>query len=249
MTPVTYKRQLIPFQGLLLTLMSYYAGQQGQGGQYPDDYAAQSAPPTPRDPNYQPQWEQQQESQHSQHSQMSEQMSQQALEQSQQHHSPLSLPSPQLQQSLYHQQLEDPRHLVPSQIPPRGTHDETPIRLLPVSGQPPVRSAPVEIKPVMLQVDTAVRSTSHAGPSTRPASRARPHQYHPYPRPSSASGSTAAALRREIEAHHHVRFASQTNTPQASAMHSPASARQTFASPMRCAARFAVFSVVSPAVQ
>ncbi|KAJ6569628.1 hypothetical protein B0H19DRAFT_701377 [Mycena capillaripes] len=86
----------------------------------------------------------------------------------------------------------------------------------------------------MLQVDTTVRSTVHPHP-TRPASRARPHQYHPYPRPPSASGSTAAAHRREIEAHHHVRSASQANTPQAhpgSAMHSPASGRQPFASPM-----------------
>ncbi|KAF7348592.1 hypothetical protein MVEN_01376800 [Mycena venus] len=214
--------------------MSYY-GQQGQGGQYPDEYASHSAPPTPRDPSYQPQqWEQQQ--QESQHSQISDHMSQQALEQAleqpQEHHQPLSLPPPPPQQSLYQQQqqqLDDPQHLVPSQIPPRGTHDLTPIRLLPVAGtsQTPVRSPPVEIKPVMLHVDTTVRSTAHAGPSTRPASRARPHQYHPYPRPSSA-----AAHRRDIEAHHHVRFASQTNTPQGSASHSPAARLQTFASPM-----------------
>ncbi|KAJ7698557.1 hypothetical protein B0H17DRAFT_323390 [Mycena rosella] len=217
--------------------MSYYAGQ--QGGQYPDEY---SAPSTPRDPSY-PQWEQQpqQESQHSQeHLQQPlehSQQSQQGLEQpQQQHHQPLPLPPPS-QPSMY---LEDPQHLVPSQIPQRGTHDLTPIRLLPVVGQPPTRSPPVEIKPVMLQVDTAVRSTAHAGPSTRPASRARPHQYHPYaPRPSSASGNT----RREFEAPPHVRFASQTNTPQAhpgSAMHSPAARQTTFTSPMRCATRFPV---------
>ncbi|KAJ7484364.1 hypothetical protein FB451DRAFT_1028392 [Mycena latifolia] len=206
-------------------------------GQYPtDEY---SAPSTPRDPSYPQQWEQQQQ-QDSQHSQHSQDHLQQALEQSQQsqqgleHHRPPSLPPPP-QQSLY---LEDPQHVVPSQIPQRGTHDLTPIRLLPVAGQPPGRSPPVEIKPVMLQVDTAVRSTSHAGPSSTRASRAHPHQYQPYgPRPSSASGNT----RRDIEAHHHVRFASQTNTPQAhpgSAMHSPAPGRQTFASPMRCAPRF-----------
>lgn len=205
--------------------MSYYPGQQG-GGQYPDEYASHSTPPTPRDPNYQPQsqWEQQPESQHSQ---ISDQMSQQALEQA------LEVPQQQQtsQQPTFHRPLEDPQHLVPSQTLPRGAHDLTPIRLLPVSGQPPGRSPPVEIKPVMLQVDTALRSTAHAGPSTRPASRAR-HQFHPYQRPASASGQ-----RREIEAHHHVRFASQQNTPQihpGSAMHSPAAARQTFASP-RCA--------------
>jgi hypothetical protein len=216
--------------------MSYYG--QGQSGQYPDEYASHSAPPTPRDPNYQPQqWEQQQ--QESQHSQVSDQMSQQtlehALEQPQEHHQPSSLPPPP-QQPLYPQQpLEDPQHLVPTQVLPRGTHDLTPIRL-----HPPGRSPPVEIKPVMLQVDTTTRSTAHAGPSTRPASRARPHQYHPYPRPSSASGTSAAAHRREIEAHHHVRFASQTNTPQGSVVHSPAAGRQTFASPMRWAACFTV---------
>ncbi|KAJ7322999.1 hypothetical protein DFH08DRAFT_969632 [Mycena albidolilacea] len=210
--------------------MSYYG--QGQSGQYPDEYASHSAPPTPRDPNYQQpqQWEQQQ--QESQHSQVSDQMPQQtleqALEQSQEHHQPPPTP----QQSLYSQQpLEDPQHLVPTQVLPRGTHDLTPIRLHPVAGTPG-RSPPVEIKPVMLQVDTTTRSTAHAGPSTRPASRARPHQYHPYTRPSSASGSSAAAHRREIEAHHHVRFASQTNTPQGSVVHSPAAGRQTFASPM-----------------
>ncbi|KAJ7018563.1 hypothetical protein C8F04DRAFT_1243207 [Mycena alexandri] len=201
--------------------MSYYAGQQGSG-QYPDEYASHSTPPTPRDPNYQPQsqWEQQPQSQHSQ---ISDQMSQQALEQA------LEVPPPP-QQPTFHQPLEDPQHLVPSQILPRGAHDLTPIRLLPVTGQPPGRSPPVEIKPVMLQVDTTLRSTAHPGSSTRPASRARhQHQFHPYQRPASASGQ-----RREIEAHHHVRFASQTNTPQmhpGSAMHSPASARQTFASP------------------
>ncbi|KAJ7098238.1 hypothetical protein C8R44DRAFT_859620 [Mycena epipterygia] len=213
--------------GLLLTPMSYYPGQQGQSGQYPDEY---SAPSTPRDPTY-PQWDQQpQESQHSQPSDIQSQQAleqpQQALEQLQQHHQPqqhqqqpLSL-SPSQQQTLY---LDDPQHLVPSQIPQRGTHDLTPIRLLPAPG----RSPPVEIKPVMLQVDTTVRSTAHAGPSTRPASRARHQQYHPYPRPSSASGSTTAAHRREIEAaQHQVRFASQTNTPQS------APGRLTFASPL-----------------
>ncbi|KAJ7154630.1 hypothetical protein C8R46DRAFT_441005 [Mycena filopes] len=217
--------------------MSYYAGQQGTG-QYPDEYAAHSAPPTPRDPNYQSQqpWEQQE----SQHSQISDHMSQQALEQAlelpQQHQQPLSLPPPP-QQPPFHQPLDDPQHLVPSQILPRGAHDLTPIRLLP-AGQPPGRSPPVEIKPVMLQVDTAVRSTAHAGPSTRPASRAR-HQFHPYQRPSSASGH-----RREMEAHQHVRFASQTNTPQmhpGSVMHSPAPARQTFTSP-RSAVRSFIFA-------
>ncbi|KAF8217689.1 hypothetical protein K438DRAFT_1952569 [Mycena galopus ATCC 62051] len=199
----------------------------GQSG-YSDEYASHSASPTPRDPNYQPQpWEQPQ--QESQHSQASDQLSQQALEQSQEHHQSLSLPPPP-QQSLYPQQhqLEDPQHLVPSQVPRGGTHDMTPIRLHPTGT--PGRSPPVEIKPVMLQVDTTLRSTAHAGPSTRPASRARPH-YHPYPRPSSASGSTAAH-RREIEAHHHVRFSSQSNTPHGSAQHSPAAGRQTFASPM-----------------
>ncbi|KAJ6491256.1 hypothetical protein C8R47DRAFT_1122089 [Mycena vitilis] len=197
--------------------MSYgYPGQQGQSSQYPDDYVS------PRDSNYQPQqsqqpWEQQQqESQHSQHSQvsdMSQQALEQALEQPQQHHQPLSLPPP----TPHFQQLEEPQRLVPSTQIPRGTHDLTPIRL-----HPPGRSPPVEIQPVMLQVDTAVRST------TRPASRAR-HQYHPYQRPASASESSAAAQRREIEAHHHVRFASQANTPQGSALQSPAAGRQTFA--------------------
>ncbi|KAJ7150925.1 hypothetical protein C8R43DRAFT_1096780 [Mycena crocata] len=183
--------------------------QQGQGAQYPgDEY---SAPTTPRDTKSQ---QESQPSQVSDHIQ-SQQALEQALEQPQQHHQPLSFPPPPPQQAV--QALEDPQHLVPSQIPQR------------VAGPPPGRSPPVEIKPVMLQVDTAVRSTAHAGPSTaRPASRARPHQhqYHPYPRPSSAAEST----RREIEAHHHVRFASQTNTPQ-SVAHSPAAlTRQTFTS-------------------
>ncbi|KAJ7669376.1 hypothetical protein DFH06DRAFT_981811 [Mycena polygramma] len=219
--------KLMRSHGLLLTPMSYgYPGQQGQSSQYPDDYVAHSAPPTPRDPNYQQPWEQQQqESQHSQHSQvsdmsdMSQQALEQALEQPQQHHQPLSLPPPTPQQPHF-QQLEEPQRLVPSTQIPRGTHDLTPIRL-----HPPGRSPPVEIQPVMLQVDTAVRST------TRPASRAR-HQYHPYQRPASASESSAAAQRREIEAHHHVRFASQANTPQGSALQSPAAGRQTeFAQP------------------
>ncbi|KAJ6556599.1 hypothetical protein DFH09DRAFT_1164813 [Mycena vulgaris] len=192
--------------------MSYYPGQQGHSGQYPtDEY---SAPSTPRDPTFNPQWDQQQTPQHAQDSSQSHQ----PLEQQQQHHQPLSFPPPP-QQPLY---LEDAQHSVPSQIP-RGAHDLTPIRLLPVVGPPPGRSPPVEIKPVML--DTTVRTTAHAGPSTRPA-----RQYHPYPRPSSPSGS-----RREMEAHHHVRFPSQTNPPQAhpgSAITSPAQGTQTFASPM-----------------
>ncbi|KAK7046908.1 hypothetical protein R3P38DRAFT_3346514 [Favolaschia claudopus] len=217
--------------------MSYsYGGQ--QGAQYPDEYVSHSAPPTPRESSYQPQQQQQwepQESQHS-HSQLSDNLSQQTLEQAldqPQDIQPLSIPPPSA--SLYdpHPTLEDPQHLVPSQLPMRGTHDLTPIRLVPVAATPQ-RSPPVEVLPVLLQVDTTVRSTAHAaGPShTRPASRARPHQYHPYPRPSSASGSSAAAQRREIEAHHHVRFASQTNTPLGSAQHSPAAGRQSFVSLM-----------------
>ncbi|KAJ6457086.1 hypothetical protein C8R47DRAFT_175172 [Mycena vitilis] len=223
--------------------MSYYAGQQGQSGQYADEYASHSVPSTSPDPNYPPQWEQQQETQHSQASEQN--LSQQGLEQAEQHQ-PLSLPPPPPQQPLQQQQqqqLEHPQYIVPSQMPPRGTHDPTPIRLLPPN-QASVRSPPVEIQPVMLQTGPVVRPTAHAGPSTRPAARTHPHQYQPYARPSSASGSTAA--------HPHVRFASQTHTPQAyagSAMHSPGSARQAFPSPMRCAACSVVLRVVSPAAQ
>ncbi|KAJ7746431.1 hypothetical protein DFH07DRAFT_589903 [Mycena maculata] len=207
--------------------MSYYPDQ--HGGQYPaDEY---TTPPTHPQPS---QWDQQQQ-QESQHSQVSdtlqthEQQPQhhQGLEQPHQRQQPLSLPPPPPQPLYPQHHIEDPHQLVPTQVLPRGTHDLTPFRLLPAPG----RSPPVEIKPVMLQVDTTLRSTAHAGPSTRPASRARPHQYHPYPRPSSPSGH-----RREMEAHHHVRFPSQASTPQApgSAMHSPAlgtGGRQTFASP------------------
>ncbi|KAJ7215310.1 hypothetical protein B0H12DRAFT_1154684 [Mycena haematopus] len=126
------------------------------------------------------------------------------LEQPQQHIQQLPRPT-----------LEEPSILVPSQIPPRGTYDSTPVRLFPPGGQP-VRSPPVEIQPILLPIGgAAVRST---------ASASRAHRHHPYPRPSSASG------RRDVEVHHHVRFASQANTPQGSAAHSPASARQTFAS-------------------
>ncbi|KAJ7113893.1 hypothetical protein C8R44DRAFT_676355, partial [Mycena epipterygia] len=194
--------------------MSYYPlpGEQGQSEEYPDENSARS---TPREPSY-PQWQQQQQQQQeSQHPQVFDHLhSQQAPEQ------PLSFPPPP-QHSMY---LEDPQHSVPSQPPVRGTHDLTPIRLLPVAPGPPGRSPPVEIKPVMLQVEPTVRST------------ARPHlrQYNPYPRPTSASGSMTAVHRREIEALHHVRFPSQTNPPHVhpgSAMHSPGPARQTFASP------------------
>ncbi|KAJ6469408.1 hypothetical protein C8R45DRAFT_837500 [Mycena sanguinolenta] len=210
------------------------------GSSYPDEYGSHSAPPTPRASDYQPQqWDQQ--PQDSQLSQTSDQLSQHMLEQALDQSQPQSqsqdypqIPPPPPQQPLYqqqpHHQLEEPQRLVPSQIPARGTHDNTPIRLLPPGT--PARSPPVEIQPVMLKVDTTLRATAHAGPSTRPASRARPHQYHPYPRPTSASGSSAAAHRRELEAHHHVRFASQGSTPQGSAQHSPAAGRQTFASPM-----------------
>ncbi|KAJ6616520.1 hypothetical protein B0H10DRAFT_2219520 [Mycena sp. CBHHK59/15] len=185
--------------------MSYYAGQ--QGAQYNDEY---SAPPTPRDayPSWELEQQQQQQQQQTQDSpqQVSDMQSQQAHEQQQQ---------PQLQQPqqqhpspippLYQlQPLEDPQHLVPSQIPPRGTHDLTPIRLLPVgSGSGSGRSPPVEIKPVMLHVDTAARTT--AAPA-RPRSHAA--TYHPYhPRPTSAS-----APRADFEPHH-LRFASQAHTP------------------------------------
>ncbi|KAJ7201596.1 hypothetical protein GGX14DRAFT_370934 [Mycena pura] len=218
--------ELIPSHGLLLT-MSYYADQQGQSTQYPDDYVHHSAPPTPRETTYTQQWDQP--------SQESEHLSQQHLEQPQQPQQPQQLQPPPLSASTHQplsvppppQPFEDPQHLVPTQIVPRGTHDMTPVRLFQL-GQPTGRSPPVEIKPVMLQVDTNVRST--ALPGTRPASRARhhqhQHQYHPYPpRPSSA-----VAHRREIEAHHHVRYASQGSTPQAlpmSATHSPAPGRQS----------------------
>ncbi|KAF7353840.1 hypothetical protein MVEN_01069600 [Mycena venus] len=188
--------------------------------EYPDEYAAHSAPSGSRDDSsYQPQWEQPQDSQPSQHSQVSDQLSQpgfeQTLEQTQQQAQPLSLPPAPPQQSLYQQQLQDPQHLVPSQIPPRGTHDPAPVRLHHPGSQ---RSPPVEIQPVMLQSRTTV-----------PASRAHPHRHHPYPRPSSASG------RREIEGHQHIHFASHGNTPQSnpvSAMQSPAATRPTFTLPM-----------------
>jgi hypothetical protein len=194
--------------------MSYYLQSQYAPA---NEYSAS----TPRDPSYPHQWEQQQDQQ-DHHIQP-----QQPQEQPQQSHQPLSLPPPP-HQSLY---LEDPQQAVPSQSPTRGVHDSAPIRLLP----PPGHLPPVEIKPVML--NTTVRSTAH------PGTRARQHQYHPYPRPSSASGSSAAMHRREVEAHHHVRFASQTNTPQAhpeSALTSPAAATQTFPSPMRCVTRSAL---------
>jgi hypothetical protein len=138
-----------------------------QQSEYPDEYAT---PSTSRD-EYQSQWEQPR--QESQPSQVSDQMSRQAFEQTleqpqqhitSQHIEPLSLPPP--PQRPYQQELENPQHLVPTQIPPRGTYDPTPIRLHPPGNQPPVRS-PVEIQPVTLQ--------------TRPtASSSRQHRHHPY---------------------------------------------------------------------
>lgn len=212
-----------------MTIMSYYAGQQGQGSQYAgDEYSSHShsTPHTPRD-GY-PQWEVEpqqtqesqemlsQQSQSQSHSQSQHEQQQQPQPQHQQISQHLSFPPPP-QPPLY-PSLEDPGQLVPSQAPHRGAHDLTPIRLMAVVNRPPGRSPPVEIKPI--EVEPTVRST--AGPSTRPASRARPHQqYHPYSRPTSDAGSSS---RREIEAHQHVRF---PTTPLATP------SRQTFPSPLR----------------
>ncbi|KAF7301953.1 hypothetical protein MIND_00761400 [Mycena indigotica] len=169
------------------------------------EYSNNSQPPTPRE-NYQ--WEQQTQPAESQpHSEP--QHSQPSLDQQQ-----LVTPT-RLQPTLPH--IEEPQQLVPTQRPQRGQFDMAPVRL-----HPPVagRSPPIEIKPVLLQVDTSVRQTSRA--NTRPPHQ---HNFHPYQRPSSA------AARREMEAHQHIRFASQASTPQAhpgSAAQSPAPGRQTF---------------------
>ncbi|KAJ7255381.1 hypothetical protein C8J57DRAFT_607825 [Mycena rebaudengoi] len=186
---------------------------------YGDEYSAHSAPHTPRDGSY-PQWEVEQQMQQDSQSQsqdiqsQSQQSQPQHEQPQQQQQPPLSFPPPPQQPSLY-PPLEDPGQLVPSQVLPRGRHDLTPIRL-----HPPGRSPPVEIKPI--EVDTTVRSTAGAGPNTRPASRARhQHQYHPYRGPTGEAGPSS---RREIEAHQHVRF--PTNTPQVPP------GRQAFPSPL-----------------
>ncbi|KAJ6500753.1 hypothetical protein C8R45DRAFT_979014 [Mycena sanguinolenta] len=179
-----------------------------QQGEYPE-YATHSSQSTSReDSNHQ--WEPQESLQHPSSDHVAQQAFEQTLNRPRQNTQPLSRPPPPAQQAPQ-LPIEDPRHLVPSQIPAPGTHDPTLIRLFPAGGQP-VRSPPVEIQPIML------RST---------ASASRTHNRHnPYQRPSSASG------RREVEVHHHVRFASQANTPQGTAVHSPTATRQTFASPL-----------------
>ncbi|KAJ7108926.1 hypothetical protein C8R43DRAFT_184059 [Mycena crocata] len=199
------------------TMSSYYAGQQVPAAQYPrsDEY---SAPSTPHDYAY-PRWNQQPDSQ-----------AQPQLGASRENPQALSLPPPpQPSQSFYPVQGQDTQHPAPAAAPTRGTHDSTPIQLLPVAGQLSARAPPVEIKPVMVQGDTtAVRSTPH------PVPRMHAHQYHPYQRPSSTSGVPAEAQRRETTAQH-IRFASQNNSPQAqpgSIMHSPGAGKTVFTSPM-----------------
>ncbi|KAJ6559290.1 hypothetical protein B0H10DRAFT_2240502 [Mycena sp. CBHHK59/15] len=148
--------------------MSYYLGQQGSAAQYPKG-KEYSAPCTLHDPAY-PQWDQQQESR---------QLS--GLEQPQKNHQPLSLPPPP-PPPFYQNDVS-----VPSQIPMQGTHDSTPIRLLLFPKQPQVRWRPLEINPVMVQMDTTARYTVHA--ALRPHSQ----QYHPYQHTASASGISSEA--------------------------------------------------------
>ncbi|KAJ7028130.1 hypothetical protein C8F04DRAFT_1266337 [Mycena alexandri] len=187
----------------------YYSG---QSESYPDEYTSLQPPPDSGSQPQQP-WEQQE----SHHSPVPDNVSQQPLEQGlehpQQYRELLSMPRPPPQESPYqhqHQQLENPQRLVPSQVPPRGSHDSAPVLLVPVAGQA-VRSPPVDIEPIV------VRSTAAAGPSTH----ASTHAYHPYTRPPSASGSTS---RREKEGHQQARLSSQASMPRGypdSITHSP----------------------------
>ncbi|KAJ7748680.1 hypothetical protein B0H16DRAFT_902397 [Mycena metata] len=200
----------------------YYSG---RSGPYPDEYT--SLPPPPDSGSQAQQWEQQ-ESQHSQVPDNASQPLEQALEHPQYYNEPLSIPAPPPQQHQP-QQLENPQRFVPSQVPPRGTHDSTPIRLVPVAGPAP-RSPPREIEPIILQADPVVRPTAVAGPSTR---------FHPYTRPLSASGSTS---RREMEGYQQGRFPSQASAPRGHAesiTHSPAT---------RCASHLTILLVGSPII-
>ncbi|KAJ7636891.1 hypothetical protein FB45DRAFT_989223 [Roridomyces roridus] len=161
-----------------------------EGQQYPvDEY---SNPTTPRDLSFpQPQWEQQPLQQDSQVSESDP-------------HQPIEPDHP----PLYPPPLDEPTHIVPTQTMPRGTHDPNPVRLHPPGRSPP--AGPVPIEPIL----ATLRTTAHAGPSTRPSSRTRALQYHPYDRP-------------------HARLPSQTHTPQAlSPAASTGMGRQTFTSPL-----------------
>ncbi|KAK7024047.1 hypothetical protein R3P38DRAFT_2956269 [Favolaschia claudopus] len=175
-----------------------------QQGEYPDEYAAPSTSTlSPNDHNYQ--WDQQD------NPQIFEQMLDQPQQQS------LSLPRPlPPHTSQQYQQLQQPPQLVPTQTLERGSHDNTPVRLHHV--QPPARSPPVEIQPVMLQMNTAARQTNTAARQTAPASRGHV-RHHPYARtPSHAHG------RQEIDVQHRPRLADPAQ--------SPAATNSTFTPPM-----------------
>nr|GAT44363.1 predicted protein [Mycena chlorophos] len=171
------------------------------------EFANTSQPQTPRD---YAQWDQQQqESQHSDAGQLSQASSQQQLVTPTQLHP--TLPAHLEEQSQRPQQQQQQQ-----QQQPLGGFDMAPVRLQHPSG----RSPPVEIKPVMLQVDTSVRQTATATGAARTVVRAHQHNYHPYAqRPSSA------AARRDDHVRFQVGTTSQGSTPgsgSATAMQSPA---------------------------
>ncbi|KAK7035936.1 hypothetical protein R3P38DRAFT_2909803 [Favolaschia claudopus] len=175
-----------------------------QQGEYPDEYAAPSTSTlSPNDHNYQ--WDQQD----------NPQIFEQMLDQPQQQ--PLSLPGPPPPHpSQQYQHLQEPPQLVPTQIPQRGSHDNAPVRLHHV--QPPARSPPVEIQPVMLQMNTAARQTNTAARQTAPASRGHV-RHHPYARTPSDAHS-----RQEIDVQHRPRLPDPAQ--------SPAATNPTFTPPM-----------------
>ncbi|KAF7323626.1 SHSP domain-containing protein [Mycena kentingensis (nom. inval.)] len=118
---------------------------------FPNQYTAEYSPTAPAAPT----WDQQ-----SQHSDL-------VVTPTQIHHQPALASSA---------SATSPPQLVPAHVQPRGTHDMTPVRLLP----------PRELQPIVL--DTA-RASSSTPSTTRPTARpARPHvnAYHPYARSDAA---------------------------------------------------------------
>ncbi|KAF7291937.1 hypothetical protein MIND_01219200 [Mycena indigotica] len=116
-------------------------------GQYTDDYAHHSAPPTPATTGESLSWDQHQRP-------PATDFDSQVVTPTQLHL--VGLPA-------------EPQHLVPTQVQARGTHDMTPVRLFSTSTRPP----PVEIQPVMLNTPIT-RAT--ARPASRARHGYHPYQ-------------------------------------------------------------------------
>ncbi|KAF7323625.1 SHSP domain-containing protein [Mycena kentingensis (nom. inval.)] len=120
---------------------------------FPDQYTAEYSSTAPAAPT----WDQQ-----SQHSDL-------VVTPTQIHHQPALASSASASAT-------SPPHLVPAHVQPRGTHDMTPVRLVP----------PRELQPIVL--DTARASSSTSSTTCPTAKPARPHvnAYHPYARSDAA---------------------------------------------------------------